>query len=331
MSSAVPTALDKKAQPNHVFHYTNTSGFLGIVSTGKLFASSLLYLNDRTETRFLDDLIRETAAPRFRGLYAECVKRGFFTDEFPIDQMVDHHAQLLVNGLHETSDEIAPAFVISFCRATDQFTAKHGLLSQWRGYGADGGISLQFDQEKIQQVIKSELDLFAYSHISFGDVIYGPLDIEFDEEVVPHLPKFSAAVTEIVEDILRDAGIEHRFDAERCSLEDLFVPYTQIAPRYKHPAFSAEKEYRAIFAAVRQKGLAPNSGRIVKPIHFRLRENYLLPYIEIGGGVGSKLPLSAVIVGPSREQERRRRSVRLVLDENGYSDVEVLSSEIPYA
>ena len=46
------------------------------------------------------------------------------------------------------------AYLTCFCRSRREEDFKHGLLSQWRGYGEDGGYALQFSKSKLRKAIK---------------------------------------------------------------------------------------------------------------------------------------------------------------------------------
>jgi hypothetical protein len=82
--------------------------------------------------------------------------------------------------------------------------------------------------------------------------------------------------------------------------------------------------------SVARDNLKGKKPRTRKPIHFRPYKNYLVPYVVLNESSGKPLPINRVIVGPSTEVERRRDSVEVLLNENGY-DVEVVVSDIPFA
>lgn len=46
------------------------------------------------------------------------------------------------------------AYITCFCKPSGKEDFLHGLLSQWRGYGTDGGYALQFSRKRLLDAIK---------------------------------------------------------------------------------------------------------------------------------------------------------------------------------
>src|SRR6056297_2083220 len=109
--------------PSHLYHYTTSFGFHGIISSGVMWASNYSYMNDAQETNF------------------------FF-------KLVQKHLRKLVNkgNAEKLSDfglspekfvpSVESCFICSFSENADQ-------LSQWRGY-AQGGYSLGVPRVAIE-------------------------------------------------------------------------------------------------------------------------------------------------------------------------------------
>ena len=135
----------------------------------------------------------------------------------------------------------------------------------------------------------------------------------------------------MVESVIGETGNRYVYEGEKISIDELWTPYFNVAPRLKHHGFSEENEYRIALAVARGDLLA-NAKRRKKSINFRLRDNYLVPYVTINESARRqrRLPIVRVIIGPSFEGERRRESLSLLLRENGY-DVPMMVSEIPFA
>ncbi len=47
------------------------------------------------------------------------------------------------------------AYITCFCKPSGKEDFLHGLLSQWRGYGTDGGYALQFNRSRLLDAIKT--------------------------------------------------------------------------------------------------------------------------------------------------------------------------------
>lgn len=122
-----------KDPPPMLWHYTNTRGMLGILSSGKLWATHTQFLNDASEM-----------------LYAHAVLAGsigcaFYSWKyFTKDRLSDR----FLNELGKTIGKYLPICVISFSETKNE-------LSQWRAYGGESGsFSLGFTPDLLQKYSK---------------------------------------------------------------------------------------------------------------------------------------------------------------------------------
>ncbi|WP_073053695.1 DUF2971 domain-containing protein [Kaistia soli] len=319
--------MDKTDHPDEIFHYTSIGGLLGIIQSKCLHASHIEFMNDRMEMRYADDLIRPLLVPAFRECFSHLQRQVVMTGGFDMDWLCEHEASNLLAAIRRTSNRLAPLFVVSFCRATSAEIASDGLLSQWRGYGVDGGVAIVFDQRGISTLIESERAKFQLATISFGDVIYGPNDPEF-ESIIPNLELYKSAAATIIEMTMNTTAAKNLLEHfPKVPLEELFQPYSSVQPMLKHPSFREENEYR-LTLSVGKNGFVESDSLAEKGVKFKQRGNYLIPYIELHSNDGPALPILRVIVGPSVEGERRRDSVEMLLREHGHS-IPVSLSKIP--
>jgi hypothetical protein len=93
------------------------------------------------------------------------------------------------------SPPFAEPYVTSFCTASSELVAKHGLLSQWRGYGREGGYALVFDTARLDLFLTAEAE--RWRHALFGgDVIYSSAsDEEMRKELGSSIDQIAAAST----------------------------------------------------------------------------------------------------------------------------------------
>lgn len=115
--------------PSELYHYTSFGGFLGIIRSSALWASSVHYMNDAKEFA-LGLSIAATVIDKRIG-----------------DQTLPSDESAFLNGLKQRIDNIRHinVFVISFSHVSD-------LLSQWRGYCPPGkGVSLGFSSVLLQE------------------------------------------------------------------------------------------------------------------------------------------------------------------------------------
>ncbi|MBI5672188.1 MAG: DUF2971 domain-containing protein [Nitrospirae bacterium] len=97
--------------------------------------------------------------------------------------------------------------------------------------------------------------------------------------------------------------------------------FNNVACIIKHSTFAEEKEYRQIYQPARS---ALSLDRKCRTGRFGLT-----PYVEIEFLQKGKLPIQSIMIGPCRDPDSEVRSLRLMLAEHGYSDVEVFTSGIP--
>lgn len=190
------------------------------------------------------------------------------------------------------------------------FCQKDNLLSQWRGYGANGaGVSLQFDSGGFSYWTGADC---AHGLMRFWKVFY---KAETQRKII-------------------DAAIQFAWNpapppaqaAQRAADAIQF-----FIPTFKNADFEEEAEWRLIFT--------PNAQCPVLP-QFRVRGTMLVPYFRLRDLVASpvppatvassKLPVGHVTVGPSTSKLLNVVSVRMLLDRYGYPTVPVEASKTSF-
>jgi len=182
------------------------------------------------------------------------------------------------------------------------FCSDHDNLSQWRGYGGSiHGVSLTFNRKKLTERLKSseaELLKVRYTKLSTVDKLSTALSDEITR---------IADLDELVQQLTDEA--RHKELRSRVSA---------LLPRFKHLGFQDEREYRYVVQRV-----LPS-----EEIRFRVSNNKIVPYIEVGAS-NEPLPIEAARIGPGPDQELTMRSVKLFLHNKGY-EVPVTMSEVPF-
>lgn len=116
--------------PKELYHYTSSTGLMGIIESQKIWTTKIHYLNDGSELQLGFQYIREEI---------ESQKGNDIRSENELDEMID-----ALDSIKTINMSIA------------SFTAEGDLLSQWRGYCKIGdGYSLCFDGEKLSEKAKS--------------------------------------------------------------------------------------------------------------------------------------------------------------------------------
>ena len=189
----------------------------------------------------------------------------------------------------------AQSYVACFCSDDDN-------LSQWRGYGgAVQGVSLTFERASLTRRLKKDS-----AHLQ--QVIYAKLST-------------AQKLREALEAELRDiAELEEVLGAsdEEDQQVDILARISRLLPKFKHLGFRDEREWRYVV-----QNDIPRGG-----MQFRVLQNKIVPYIEIGTDE-TKLPISSIRIGPGTDQELTARSVETFMKAYGY-EIEVTLSQVPF-
>jgi hypothetical protein len=114
-------ALWSSTFPDILQHYSSPAGAIGILETGKLWATNAKYMNDAQELSYGLDLVVSVLSDRYSR--AGGLERSWLAQ-----------AERLVSDMLASNS----VYLGCFCETRD-------LLSQWRGYGPHGGVALGFD------------------------------------------------------------------------------------------------------------------------------------------------------------------------------------------
>lgn len=303
-----------------LYHYTDAVGLLGILTpivmpeiwqgemsaraSLTLHAADVRYLNDREELTFggtiLAELLRKRAADAL--LPAETV-----TGMQALAEEIEGGKLTIDWGTHRSPIAVHAA---CFCEDGD-------LLSQWRGYGANGGGYAIGFRKKV-------LESFT---VRFQSTLAG---------VMPMLVKIAygeAAATSGLEAFVNDVAVgtsNFRNGGPSDFLRQLSL---HVIAKTKHGAFSAESEWRL---------LSDTSGYDFT--EFRPGRTGLVPYVEFcvnpkGLDSATRNPkpgemerpaIARLVVGPGPDQPLRVAAVERLLLKHGHNPDVVTVSAVPY-
>jgi hypothetical protein len=319
---------------DELWHYTSSGGAQGIISSGSVWATSAAFLNDSTELKhFFDVRLIELARPVIRDFAQEkAADRGIarkMKAAGGIEKIVNEEVLALVGRYRSATLHVNDPHIFSMTAPTDEGVRAGGLLSQWRGYGPDGGCALVLDPAGIDTLLQEEARSFAYQHMQWGDVYYYGVD----RQAQPSTEDIA-----LLEETIA-VGIASQIRGQATPEEgEFYSAMTSLSCLYKHWGFHEEREVRIIAVpsspdiadAARQDG----EDLPLKPSKTFLRSGIHVPYIELFARTNShspkgRLPLKRVVIGPHIDAENRRLSVERLLRIHGYS-VPVVCSEIPY-
>lgn len=316
-----------------LYHYTNAGGLQGILEKHQVWATDIRYLNDSMErSMFLEKRLPSILpAPVAKALATlaktEEAARQAINEMGGMDKAIQQTAWQFAMNITEHTKKFGQPFITSFCTpaGTD---VDDGLLSQWRGYGKDGGYALVFDTAGLLEHMDREHKDYGYEHFGVTDVYYlgdGKAEQVADEDIRK------------MEQQIDDAVHEYLMTRETDSFENMFTAMNTLSCCTKHHGFAEEREVRVIAIPIGDyiysDVLAGGDKRSRKQIHHRTDGGTLVPFIKLFNdteAAKSLLPLKKIIVGPHADRTKRAESAQSLLGSQGYKTVEVIASKIPY-
>jgi hypothetical protein len=325
-----------KAHPE-LFHYTTAGGLEGILRNQTRWATHAVFLNDASEMTAFGERLPTVLRPAIDvgiGPHLGIPKNQKLVELYGgeaafVDRLVSETAGAMYTALLGTAVNapfIEP-YVLSFCTSDDARVAQHGLLSQWRGYGSDGGYALVFDTERFDALMGEEAQKWTWAALMGGDVVYSSSS---DNDIEKELGKPLGEIRNSIAEFLRTTGNPD-------ALEPMFFGLTQCACRYKHWGFAEEKEVRIVAIPANQQIIEESRLRGLPvsetPRHTFVRNGTTVPCLHLLEGIASRkhkpLPVTRILIGPHADKGKRQQGVRLLLKELEL-DIPVSVSEIPY-
>lgn len=297
--------MAKWQNDTRLVHYTNATGIKGILETNTLWATHFRFLNDEQEIVCFTEYLSEQ-------LYKLSKEKKEKWPKYKIREMCGRiHERFfgLRNGLNRS---FLNTYITSFCLSSrmDPYSQENGLLSQWRGYGRDGGYAVEFLAKDIEKLIRKNRDQF--NHIRLNSVIYQGQD----ERAENLLGKDINGLYRL----LKNLNFKETDPTRK--LASVFEGYIKCACRFKHQGFEEEKEVRIASSIYWDEGKS-------KGEQYRVKDGFLIPYITLFQQTDEDdcLPIKRIIVGPHRNQEKHANAIRHMINE---ADIEIYCSKTPF-
>jgi hypothetical protein len=329
---------DKPFSVTHpeLFHYTDQGGLLGILQSQCLRATHWQHLDDTQELIHLRETLVELVQPalllvtsrrtqnnlEFRQWVAESGGEGDFAKKLG-QELTDLLYKTLMND--DPQSQIFDFFITSFCTppGNSERVREHGLLSQWRSYGRNGGYAIVFDTAGLETLMRSEA-VPGSGRLSMGDVGYSSDAREVLFQRLEALPQLETALV--------------NFAAQRTveSSKALLRPLLECMTRLKHWAFSEEHEVRLV-AILDGKAMQSDPGVTGFPESESRRSSFTrcgvsIPCVHLFDGIKTdsalKLPIRRIIIGPGSKQNDREAMLKDLLQQQGYA-IPITRSGIP--
>lgn len=289
-----------------LMHYTSAGGLSGILESQTLWATHYAFVNDQQEFQYFLNIqlphILEACSTKVNS-----EKKHEFIKYFH-------------NKFREATLALHQPYFFSMSRVTDHRISAHGLLSQWRGYGKDGGYAIVFSHKELQTLLSQDRnpDL---SHVC----------------LIHKVTYFTKKITELIEfesDVQTICIALHDYLSKDTvdSLEYAYEPILRLSVFSKHPGFEEEKEYR-IFVSPCDENSENQPSPLPAPKTF-IKNGLDVPYFEIFTPLNKnefrlRLPIKRIIVGPNVDKNKRKLGVELLLKQlNIKAKVDV--SDIPF-
>ena len=150
-----------------LLHYTTASGLAGIIESGTVWVSHARFLNDAAElTLFFDERMPKLAEDAIRVLVESKRKDPSAESRIQSEGGVDALVKKLVAHVTDTLRTVTLTFHQPYIFSMSGVKRdvgiasarleKNGLLSQWRGYGGDGGYAIVLDSEGFDSLLQQE-------------------------------------------------------------------------------------------------------------------------------------------------------------------------------
>jgi hypothetical protein len=312
---------------------------MGILESQRLWATDYRHLNDSSELNHARSILQtqlfQKIFPAVKKIYSENSGAKEIVDKNGgIDRFSAEEAKDTIDILWKALIEMGPLFTVpclsSFCLSeiNSKYLQGSGLMSQWRGYGPDGGYAVVFNFSEMIKCFEEEDKNFIYAGSGNGDVCYECDALNKQHNLFSHLDCVITFASKLYSYKVYNTNPPQ---VEKQDLESLM----HCLGRFKHRGFAEEREYRFfVFVyddeeAVRKSKYFDNTNKPFKRIRSRLYQGTSVPYVELFETV-QRLPIERIIVGPHKDKEERVESLKIYLKGKGLSDIKVDCSEIPY-
>ena len=311
-----------------VWHYTTEAGVYGILENKCIWATHYRFLNDTTEFQVARNVLLDIVWRKIRLDFVSLLPEVFNgnTEHPLVDDIGRSELSALLDSQYwALFDERvlgAEFYVASFCaKHDDPYTADNGLLSQWRGYGVNGGYAIEFEVKPLEDCLKETCSRYGVGSV-FGNCIYDDEEEKINAEFFEDINFISEYMLKVLEGVKKNS-VEESFH-ERS--DDALNAFINIISRIKHRAFHEESEIRISVCATNI--IEDDSERLELPREFR-GENKRIPYVELFGNI-ENLPIKRIIVGPHKNKELRAESLRIWLRNKKINGIDVVVSNTPY-
>jgi hypothetical protein len=294
--------------PNDVlFHYTTVEGALGILNSQNLYATHVRFLNDISEI----DYFKGFVLTEFLEL-----SNKIKPDNERIFTYIRTIASELAASVVDEVEKLVDIYTLSFSTPISDFVRKNGLLSQWRSYGSDGGVVIEFDRAKFVDLVDQQSarsgNLYHTEFVTYGDDTEKISEMQetFRRELSEHFEslvfRLHARRSEVGSKESLNESISRELKGDFQVYVDLLSKISKWAIFFKHEGFREECEYRVSIQRALHSGVRDDQ------VLFRVKKGIPVPYVVLLAE-GAELPITRLIIGPHRDASIRLSSFEKVV------------------
>jgi hypothetical protein len=312
----------EQSKADALFHYTTAAGLIGILTSGKIWSTAYYCTNDESELSAGQGILRPLFYQEAHKLREIGDRRVQIFANRGVD--IDHYADKFEKSIAGTALSRLCTYITCFFRPDSKEDFIHGLLSQWRAYGTDGGYALHFSRSKLQKQIDRFGDGKSFEY-DLQDVHYSP-ENAFKSEVLNHKEAFLAAFHEHLDDLAQPLNFENR--RVHSPIHSLpggpLEAYLTYIAHTKNHHFSEERETRLSITQYVPAGVG------CQPVKYFNRDGLVIPYVNSPKERLDILDcIEWVLVGPGPRLQARFKAVTQLIKQLGRS-IEVRASHIPF-
>lgn len=239
---------------------------------------------------------------------------------FDVNQYAEAFRDLIISQLFNRMN----AYLACFCQAADRETFYHGLLSQWRAYGVDGGYAIQFNKTKLIDTIEKSRKGNPSRYVL--QQVYYSKENPLKEELLKYQEQFHSSFEKYLTELADPKFFEREYMPN--PIADLTLDALEALTKYllftKNSHFSEEREVRLGQIEV----ISPNSAK--HEVEFLNRNGLIVPYKRTDNESLQLLDcIEGVVVGPSPRVPARYASVKELVRTTDRK-ILVRASEIPF-
>jgi len=316
----VVCSAETMARHPDLYHYTKPEAFEGIIRSQTLWCSHYRAMTDDKEIELARELLTRAVAPRMDSIIETEKFNRRIRRTWKASGGGAKTARDLVNSLYGATYDgkahysaLSP-YLFSFSTHSNdtEFEREHGVRSQWDSYAGPDGYCLVFDIRSIADLLKQEGTVRYWAWLMIQPVRYADRPIE---EIFPELVSGLAdTLRQILSGIREPEAAAREFLIGTTLLKrSQYKPEREVRivaiPGTARLARHAKKEYPREFdstASLPEIRTRPHSDR---------------RYVALFDGLGIRLPIKRIIIGPGARPDERAALARSLL-----SDVPITKS-----